>query len=77
MRVTSHLNLGWIRLSLHPVMTEEEVNFIADAIKYITVNSNELLRLYEYSGKTNEYYPLQKDNRLNRELTKWLNLELA
>ncbi len=31
---------GWVRASLHPTMTEQEVTFIADAIKDVTSNVN-------------------------------------
>lgn len=67
---------GWIRLSLHPVMTKEDVSYICDAIKQVALSAVELLKLYEYSVKTNEYYPLQKDNRINHDLAQWFKLEL-
>lgn len=67
---------GWVRLSLHPVMTEKEVHFICDAIHHIVIHSDELLKSYEYSLKTNEYYPHQLDNVLNEKLEKWFNLEV-
>jgi selenocysteine lyase/cysteine desulfurase len=67
---------GWVRLSLHPVMTEDEVNYICDAIKDIASHSDELLKLYEYSGKTNEYYPLHKDDTLRQNVAQWFNLDV-
>ena len=67
---------GWIRLSLHPVMTEKEVYFICDAIRQIADNASELLKSYRYSEKTNEYYPLNQENILHEKLEKWFNLEL-
>ena len=66
---------GWIRLSLHPVMTEKDVHFICDAIGEISRNADKLLKSYEYSVKTNEYYPLQKDTILTEKLEKWFRLE--
>ena len=66
---------GWIRLSLHPVMTENEVHFICDAIREIATNADQLLKSYEYSVKTNEYYPLQQDDFLSEKLEKWFRLE--
>ncbi len=66
---------GWIRLSLHPVMTEAEVMYICSAIKEIAWHANALLELYTYSATTNEYYPLQKDDRLHSDLTQWFDLE--
>ena len=30
---------GWVRLSLHPTMTDEEIEFIADAVKMVAAGS--------------------------------------
>jgi selenocysteine lyase/cysteine desulfurase len=66
---------GWVRLSLHPVMTHEEVHFIADAIEQIAVYPNRWLSQYEYSSHTNEYHPLQENHNLHNQLNQWFNLE--
>ncbi|MBU2493434.1 MAG: aminotransferase class V-fold PLP-dependent enzyme [Bacteroidetes bacterium] len=62
-RITSKINdgdlsekPGWVRLSLHPTMTNEELLFILNAIKEVAVNYKEWMKDYEYSNKTNEYY---------------------
>ena len=46
---------GWIRLSLHPTMTDEELNFIIDAIKKISVHHLEWKKDYIYNKHTNEF----------------------
>lgn len=46
---------GWIRLSLHPTMTDEELLFIADAIKQTVENVTEWQKDYVYDRHTNEY----------------------
>lgn len=47
---------GWIRLSLHPTMTNEELKFIMDALEETIANSEEWGKDYVYSSKTNEFY---------------------
>ncbi len=46
---------GWIRLSLHPTMTNEELYFILNAIKQVQVHQQEWKNDYIYNIKTNEF----------------------
>ncbi len=46
---------GWIRLSLHPTMTAEELYFIIDAIKQVQKNHLLWGKDYTYNHKTNEF----------------------
>lgn len=46
---------GWVRLSLHPIMSNTEVVFIVDALKTIIKNQNAWSRDYTYNGITNEF----------------------
>ena len=46
---------GWIRLSLHPTMTNEELYFILDAIKQVQLNHQTWRNDYIYNNKTNEF----------------------
>lgn len=47
---------GWVRLSLHPTMTEDELLFIADAIEQLADNAGEWEKDYCYNSHTNEFY---------------------
>lgn len=47
---------GWIRMSVHPVMTNEEVLFILDAIEQVAINYQEWKKDYVYEADTNEYH---------------------
>ena len=49
------LKPGWIRLSLHPVMTNDEVLFMANAIKQLAENHVQWADDYTYNGITNEF----------------------
>ncbi|MHB1198586.1 MAG: aminotransferase class V-fold PLP-dependent enzyme [Polaromonas sp.] len=67
---------GWVRLSLHPVMTEQEVRYICDAIRKIVDNAELMLESYHYSVNTNEYYPVEASQDLKKKLERWFSLEL-
>jgi selenocysteine lyase/cysteine desulfurase len=46
---------GWIRLSLHPTMSNEELLFITDAIKQTVENAEKWKNDYSYDRLTNEF----------------------
>jgi selenocysteine lyase/cysteine desulfurase len=47
---------GWIRLSVHPTMTNAEIYFIMDAIELTVRHFNEWTKDYRYDAKCNEFY---------------------
>ena len=49
------LKPGWIRLSIHPVMTNEEIEYILHAISEVSNKSEKWSKDYIYNSKTNEY----------------------
>jgi selenocysteine lyase/cysteine desulfurase len=46
---------GWVRLSLHPTMTDEELDFVIEAIRQIAENGMEWAKSYRYDPATNEF----------------------
>jgi len=46
---------GWIRLSIHPTITSEEVNFICNALKELHKNIEEWAKDYDYDPIKNDY----------------------
>ncbi|MFA8299503.1 MAG: aminotransferase class V-fold PLP-dependent enzyme [Hyphomicrobiales bacterium] len=46
---------GWVRLSLHPTMTNEELDTVVDAVKDIVANIEEYREDYIYLPKKNEF----------------------
>lgn len=46
---------GWVRWSLHPVMTNEEVSLILYAVEEITLHHEEWLEDYTYLPRKNEF----------------------
>ncbi|MCK9279849.1 MAG: aminotransferase class V-fold PLP-dependent enzyme [Melioribacteraceae bacterium] len=61
-RITDKINQGdlsekpgWVRLSLHPTMTDVELQFILDGIDETVLNAVEWEKDYDYSKTTNEF----------------------
>lgn len=46
---------GWVRLSLHPTTTNQELDYIIDAVKQVAANANEWGNDYTYNLHSNEF----------------------
>ncbi|WP_299276774.1 aminotransferase class V-fold PLP-dependent enzyme [uncultured Psychroserpens sp.] len=46
---------GWIRMSIHPTTTNEEMNFVCESIKSLARHHKDWSEDYEYQGQTNEF----------------------
>jgi len=65
---------GWIRMSIHPTMTNDEIEFICEAIKQIAENIELWQKPYKYNAIKNEF---EHRNNLDteREIVKsWFKL---
>ena len=49
------LKPGWVRLSIHPTMTDDEIYFIMSAIKELSESHKEWAADYNYNNQTNEF----------------------
>ena len=49
------LKPGWVRLSLHPTMTDAELDFFVNAINEIIENIDEWQKDYVYNPHVNEF----------------------
>ncbi len=65
---------GWVRLSLHPTMTDEELLFIIDAIKRISENATEWQKDYIYDRHTNEFQHSSLKERNTSEILGWFTI---
>lgn len=63
---------GWMRLSLHPVMTEAEVDRLAAAIEALAAHHREWARDYVYIPSTNEFVHLREEPLEDRLVDQWL-----
>lgn len=57
---------GWIRMSIHPTTTNEEIQFVCESIKALAANHKDWSKDYNYDKITNEFVhknakPLEKE----------------
>jgi selenocysteine lyase/cysteine desulfurase len=64
---------GWVRLSIHPAMTNAEINFILDAIEITVANIHEWEKDYYYDSCSNEYF-FKGDARKHRKVSDWFDV---
>jgi len=81
-KITQRINFGdlsqkpgWIRLSLHPTMTNEELNFILDAIKQVQKNHSLWGKDYIYNPKTNEFRHFNEPVDKTILVSDWFNMD--
>ncbi len=66
---------GWVRLSLHPVTTNEELFFICNAIKEVAENIEELQKDYTYNPKSNEFdHNKIGDEKIMQTVEEWFTI---
>ncbi len=65
---------GWVRLSLHPTTTNEEVNGITNALAEIEKNISVWKDDYTYDQHTNEYHHKNENGALAAMTKSWFDL---
>jgi selenocysteine lyase/cysteine desulfurase len=66
---------GWIRLSLHPTMTNEELNYILEAIRQVQIHHQTWRNDYIYNNKTNEFRHIAEIKDKTALVLPWFELE--
>jgi len=46
---------GWIRMSIHPTTTNEEIKYVCDSIKSLAENHQDWAKDYDYNKNSNEF----------------------
>lgn len=64
---------GWVRLSLHPTMTNSELDYIIDSIDQVANNYDVWKKDYIYSQKKNEFFH-KSGARTESDILPWFNL---
>ncbi|PSL49995.1 selenocysteine lyase/cysteine desulfurase [Chitinophaga niastensis] len=62
---------GWIRLSVHPTMTNTEIDFIMDAIELTASRFKEWMKDYTYKANSNEYTFKGMEPNEQRKIEDW------
>ncbi|MCB0380634.1 MAG: aminotransferase class V-fold PLP-dependent enzyme [Flavobacteriales bacterium] len=65
---------GWVRMSLHPTTTNEELNFALEALKELAKNHKDWAKDYSYNSSTNEYKHVKEEkDLLYNTVNDWFN----
>ncbi len=67
---------GWIRLSIHPTMSNKEIEFICDAIEELAANWKEWGTDYVYDPISNEYKHKTYAGNEDKTVSNWFNASL-
>lgn len=65
---------GWIRLSIHPVMTDNEIESIVGAVDEIARNHKKWQLDYIYDRHKNEFRHENEGNRIDQIVKNWFSL---
>jgi selenocysteine lyase/cysteine desulfurase len=65
---------GWIRISVHPTMTNAEIDFIMDAIELTAIYFCEWVNDYIYDPISNEYFFKGIEANEQRKIEDWFNV---
>lgn len=66
---------GWIRMSVHPTMTNEEIEFICNAIKTVAENFKDWQKDYTYNAIKNEFVHKGNTHTKQEIIGDWFNLK--
>lgn len=69
------LKPGWIRLSLHPSMSNEELAFICDAIEQLAMNHKTWAKDYLYDSHVNEFSHISFKDKVKAQVDSWFDIE--
>lgn len=64
---------GWVRVSIHPTMTNQEVEFIMDAIESTASSFREWMTDYYYNTSSNEYTIKDGTAKEQHRVEDWFN----
>ena len=65
---------GWIRMSMHPTMTNDEIYTIIDAIRQVSLNHKAWGQDYRYNNKNNEFVHCCEHEDKDQVVRKWFQL---
>ncbi len=68
---------GWLRISIHPTMTDEEMHLIVDAVREISAHHKKWGEEYVYNKRTNEFRHQGESDTEQSRATNWLEMPLT
>lgn len=68
---------GWVRMSIHPTTTNEELDFIIESIKVTARNISLWEKDYRYCQQNNEFFHLSSNEEEKTIIKSWLNTHVT
>lgn len=65
---------GWIRFSAHPTMTDDECDFVIQAIRDLAQHHKQWSKEYRYNPQKNEFDHLSWQNQTQDKVRSWLDI---
>ena len=62
---------GWVRLSVHPTTTNDNLYFMIDALKDVVKNISVYEKDYTYSSTKNEFFNVKTNSKGKEEVSNW------
>jgi hypothetical protein len=62
---------GWIRMSIHPTMTDEELDFILEGISLLSIHHKEWSKDYMYCAESNDFKHMMDKQFENKLVEDW------
>ncbi|MCX6335101.1 MAG: aminotransferase class V-fold PLP-dependent enzyme [Bacteroidia bacterium] len=69
------LKPGWVRISLHPTMSDDDLKYIISSIRSTIENASEWSKDYNYNNHSNEFYYKSFPENESSEYVKWFDLD--
>ncbi len=66
---------GWVRVSIHPSMTDEELLYVINAINEVIENYTEWMKEYYHEKETNEWFHKKFHRKTPDDFTSWFEFE--
>lgn len=64
---------GWVRMSIHPTMSDQEAKELVEAVKSLAAHHREWVKEYDYSSKTNEFTRKNFNDYREKEVLRWFS----
>mgnify|MGYP000014324873 CR=1 FL=1 len=65
---------GWIRMSIHPTTTTDEIKYVCDSLKALAANHLEWTKDYVYNPKSNEFNHQNAQFKENEMVANWFSI---
>jgi selenocysteine lyase/cysteine desulfurase len=79
-RITSKIDAGvlsekpgWVRMSIHPTMSDAELDYVIDAVKQIAENGKEWEKDYIYDAYKNEFFHKKFPPKISEDYHSWFD----